>query len=220
MLKTVLFTVCVLFLLNLGLNAQTKCACESDDGSNSATQSCPVGYVALCTCSAFGTNGQCSKQDAGQPEGLSRAGLAKVIESSNAAIIAKNLSVAFGKQIRFVPNSTKFVLDKTEALKRTGSHWDLFDYLAAQGKLMINGVSLDYWESLRDNLIKGGSFKVCTGKASAQAILNEINFYAGTRYKIIAGDPLAQKDTQVKGNSLTELIDSFTTSRSVTISEN
>lgn len=85
---------------------------------------------------------------------------------------------------------------------------------------MINGVSLDYWESLRDNLIKGGSFKVCTGKASAQAILNEINFYAGTRYKIIAGDPLAQKDTQVKGNSLTELIDSFTTSRSVTISEN
>lgn len=220
MLRRSISSLSILVLLTLGVNAQSKCECASDDGSNSATQSCPAGFVALCTCSAFGTNGQCSKQDDKPLEGLTRAGLVKVIESSDAQSLAKNLSVAFGKTIKFTPTVSKFVIDKKVAIRSTDSHWDLFNYLSTKGNLLINGSPLSYWTGMRDNLVAGGAFKVCTGKASAQSILNEINFYAGTRYKIIGGDRLIQKDDPIKGGSFAEFINNFTTSRAITISEN
>ncbi|MBX3300452.1 MAG: hypothetical protein KF736_13450 [Acidobacteria bacterium] len=226
-MRSILSILALLLAFQIGVYAQSSCSCGLGNGGCSASQSCPSGYVAFCTCSASGCSSQCNKQDGdppegggeGRPIGIAIDVLRNIVRSSPAPTLGRALSRAFDKKITFSPTSAKFSVD-AKILDSFTSHWELLSYLSTNGKLTINGRNLEFWEGLKNTLLNGGAFKICTGNASAQMILNEINFLSGRHYKIVGGNVGSRMSGTVEGNSLNDLIANLSSTRAVMISEN
>jgi hypothetical protein len=119
--------------------------------------------------------------------------------------------------VRFVPATKNFRLSEAKGLKT--SLWDKLEILSQNGELTINGQKLDFWKSQKTTLLEGGEFKICSGGASAQSILNMLSFISGKNLIITSGDPYSKITGQIEGNNLTELLESLQKISGVTVSQ-
>lgn len=217
MFKHLVFCLTLVFTFGISAYAQSSCSCSVGNGGCSASQSCPAPSIAMCTCGASGCSSYCSGFD--PPDGLTESGISRAVKSAKPSIISEYLSKSLGKTIVFEPASSKFVLNEKTASAQSKSHWDLLTYLNTQGKVTVNGHDLNFWSGMRNTLTAGGPFKVCAGNATAQAILNEVNFISGRNYRIIGGDPSVRMEGTIEGNNISELLNNLSMTRSVMITD-
>lgn len=218
MFKKFLLVIGLLFVGTICAQAQSTCRCTLDDGSHAAAN-CPAGYTAVCACSSTGCNSTCAKLAAAASPGLQAGTLLSLLRTTAAGGISETLSKFYGRSVVFEPAAKNFTFDHPPA-KTGASHWDVLDLLAAKGKLTINGQSLEFWETMRNNLLRGGEHTISTGGGTVQTILNEISFISGKRFSITSGNAAALVTEPIKGKGLTELIENLSKAAKVTISEN
>jgi len=193
-----------------------ECEC-SIVGHCSASQSCPDGYIAVCTCSATGCSSSCTKID-GVME-LSEPTLEKMLLGESAANFGKVLSKAFKKIVTFKPFDPNLKFEFNAENTARSTHWDLLDYLAKNGDLKINGHDLDFWKGVRQNLMSGGGFKMCAGPVAARLIVDELSFLTGTRYSIISGDQNTKVTGPFEGSTISEITEKIGRQANVVIAE-
>jgi hypothetical protein len=154
------------------------------------------------------------------PETLFETGSQNVIamlmrsdEKGIGEVFSKNL----GREVVFVkaPELKKLVGDKPSFK----SYWEIAEFLAGKGRLTINKLPFEIWQGKRDTLLKGGEYNICANDLTAQMILDEINFLTGRNFKIVAGDPKSRANVLIHGNSLKEVVDSLSSTRTILISD-
>lgn len=59
MFKRSLTILCLLTAFCIGAKAQSNCSCNQGNGGCSASQTCPAGKIAQCSCSATGCSSSC-----------------------------------------------------------------------------------------------------------------------------------------------------------------
>ncbi len=199
--------------------AQSACACSNSVCS--ANQSCPSGYIAVCTCEATGCSSECKKESGGIiiPELPTENLIAQKLRETSVNSFAKVLSESFGKSISFEPTTDEFRFNYVSSKLVETSHWDILEYLDRNGELKINGHSVDFWKNRRNTLINGGEFAFCTSSISVNMLLREITFITGKRFSIISGDGNQKITGTIRGNILSEVIENLSKAGGVTIIE-
>jgi hypothetical protein len=142
------------------------------------------------------------------------------LQKESVGNIGVYLSKTFGKIITFEPLNSKFKFEYLTSNVSTASHWEILEYLSKNGNLRINGHNLEFWQGLRQTLLKGGEFSFCTGSATSEMILGEISFITGKKYSIVSGNPNEKIQGEIKGNSLSEILENLSKSGKITIIEN
>lgn len=201
------------------ISAQSSCSCSLPNGC-SQSQTCPAGYIAVCTCSATGCSAQCVKEDRPPIFDFSESSVASRLQNEPIENIGGFLSKTFGKIVTFEPTNSKFKFEYSSSDLSTSTHWGILEYLAKNGILKINGHNLEFWQGLRRTLLKGGEFTFCTGSATSEMILGEISFITGKKYSIVSGNPKGKIQGEIKGNSLNEILDNLSKAGQITITEN
>lgn len=220
-LRVVTLTLSLTAILAFSVSAQSmlpgpeaSCTC-TQMGHCSASQTCPDGYFAVCTCSATGCSSSCSKLSGFMD--LSEASLVKKLQGDSVKNFGTVLSKAFKKVVAFEPNEPDFKFEFSISKDSKGSHWDILEYLAKNGNLKINGHDLDFWNGVRQNLLSGGGFKLCAGPVPASLVVEELSFISGTRYSIVSGDPQTKVTGPFTGNSISDIINGIDEQGKVTI---
>ncbi len=204
------FVLVVAFCLTPNLtSAQQSCNCSSTLGGCSASQSCPSGFEAICTCSSSGCSSRCSR-------------LLPILENLTYEIpdlsnlsskhITKSLSNAFGRNITFAAGKAGFQY----SFSAKGSYWDVFDYLEKNGTLAIDGQPLEILRASHKDLVNGEPFTICAGGARVSTIVNHIAFLYGTKL-LISGDPNTEFTASVTGKGIDDLLTKISEKTSVTI---
>lgn len=199
-------------------SAQSTCKCE--DSGNTASASCPAGFIALCACSAGSCNSRCVKPATAPPKNLDMNAFVMTLKKSAAADIGDVLSRSLGKTVTFETPIKNFKFDYPPSKTGSSTHWDVLEALAAKGKLMVNGHDIEFWKAQRDNLLGGGEIIISTGGGTAQAILNEIFFITGKRFSITSGNANALIAEPVTGSGLGQVVQNLSKIGKVTIVEN
>jgi hypothetical protein len=197
--------------------AQSSCSCESE--SCRASQSCPEGYLATCTCGDY-CSSQCKKANSELPEMWFENGsqsLIKTVMESDEKRISEDFSKNIGREVIFVksPKIQRLAIDASSFK----SYWDIAEFLANNGKITINRLPFEIWKGNRDTLLKGGEYKICANDLPAEMILDEINFLTGRNFRIVSGDPKSKAKVVVLGKGLKEVLDSLSASRNIIIQE-
>lgn len=197
--------------------AQSSCSCESE--SCRASQSCPDGYLATCTCGDY-CSSQCKKANSELPEMLFENGgqsLIKTVMESDEKRISEEFSKNIGREVIFV-KSPKIQRLAVEA-SSFKSYWEVAEFLASNGKVTINRLPFEIWKGNRDTLLNGREYKICANDLPAEMILDEINFLTGRNFRIVSGDPKSKAKVVIRGNGLTEVLASLSASRNVIIQD-
>ncbi|HWP52439.1 MAG TPA: hypothetical protein VNK07_00095, partial [Candidatus Binatia bacterium] len=142
------------------------------------------------------------------------------LQNQSAQNIQNILSKAFGKYVEFRPTKSDFTFEFSKSANPADSHWEILEYLAEHGSLKINGYDYDFWKAMRQTLLKGGEFNICTGNAPAKMILAEISFITGKRFSFTAGDPNTKVSVILKGFSLSDILQNLSNASKTTIVEN
>lgn len=196
--------------------AQSSCACSNS--TCSASQGCPEGYIAVCTCSATGCSSVCNKEE---PilDLIDEPALDARLRNESAINFGELLSRALGKTITFEPKDSKFRYEYSISNSVTKSHWEILEYLASNGTLKINNHDIEFWKGLRRTLLEGGEFKFCTGNAPVEMLVGEISFITGRQYSIVSSGARTNISGAVSGKSLNELLTSLGKMSQTTIVE-
>ena len=210
MFKKMFFVFVVMAFTSIYSYSQESCSCSS--GNCSASQTCSEGK-AVCVCSAAGCSSSCSGNVTPEGGGESR------LQNADVKDIGRISSAIFGKDIQFKPTVKSYKFAGSNAKFTTESDWNTLEELSKNGELLINGHKLDFWRGIRKTLIEGGEFKICSGGATAQRIINEISFISGKKFSIISGDADREITGQIAGNNLSEVIESLRKVSGVTIAE-
>lgn len=213
MIRKLFFVLTILFFTSVHSYSQESCSCSSTAGGCSASQSCPAGKSAVCSCSLTGCSSSCQSGGEVLPE---LEGTAK-LETAPTREIGSILSSISGMNVRFVPATKNFRLSEAKGLKN--SLWDRLEVLSQNGELTINGHKLDFWKSQKTTLLEGGEFKICSGGASAQRILNMLSFISGKNHVITSGDAYSKITGQIEGNNLNELLESLQKISGITVAQ-
>lgn len=197
----------------------TSCSCSNT--TCNASQTCPNGYIASCTCEATGCSSECKQGGGGGigPEFPMENLVSQNLENTSPSSFGKILSDTYDKSITFEPRDKNFRFDFKFSKASEGSHWDIFEYLDQNGELKINGLDLEFWKNRRNTLINGGEFAFCSSSIPVNMVLREISFITGRRYEITSGDGNTKISGSVRGNILSEVLDSLSKAGSVTIVE-
>lgn len=215
-LRIFVFVVFVsIFIGTVNISAQSTCSCGT---SCSASQTCPDGYTAVCTCSASNCSSSCNRNQLEFE--FSATVLDSKLREESVKNIGKVLSKAFGKIVTFEPNNSKFKFEYSASDSPAVSHWDILEYLDKNGTLKINGHDLEFLRNMQQTLLKGGEFSFCTGSASVEMILSEINFLTGKKYSTASGDPKTKITVPIKGFSSIEILENLSKASQTTIVEN
>lgn len=220
-LVTLTFSIIAAFALSASAQSSLpgpgeSCTC-TEVGHCSASQTCPDGYAAVCVCSATGCSSSCSKISGFMD--LSEASLVKKLEKESVDKFGSVLSKAFKKVVTFKAGDPNFKFDFPLTHASKGSHWDVLEYLAKNGDLLINGHDIDFWKGVRQNLQSGGGFKLCAGPVSASLVVDELSFISGVRYSIVAGDPQTKVTGPFTGNTVSDIVNSISEQGKVTIAQ-
>ncbi len=194
---------------------QSSCECQSEGCS--ATQTCPSGYLAQCTCGRY-CSSQCVKAGEELPEldfATGGRSLTEALAGSNEKNISREFSKSLGKRVVFTKGSDSQRL--TVARPAFESYWQVAEFLAANGKLTINGLPFEIWKGHRDTLLKGGEYSICASDVPAKIILNEINFLTERSFEIVKGDPRSTAKAVISGTNLKDVLRSLSDSRNITI---
>jgi hypothetical protein len=212
MIKKLLFVLTIMVFTSLYSYAQESCTCSSTAGGCSASQTCPAGKSAVCTCSLTGCSSFCQREE----PILDRVSITK-LGTATTGEIGGILSSISGMNVRFKPTIKGFRL--SEAKRSKTSHWDLLEELSRNGELTINGQKLGFWKGMQKTLLEGGEFKICTGGASVQRILSMVSFISGKNYSISSGDANARITGQIEGNNLTEILEDLQKVGGITVAK-
>lgn len=212
MIKKFLFVLTILVFTCIYSYAQESCSCSSTSGGCSASQTCPAGKSAVCTCSLTGCSSSCS----GGELILERTGIAK-LETAPIGEIGGILSSISGMNVQFKPTVKNFRLSQAKGSKSSLS--GLLEELSRNGELTINGQKLDFWKGMKKTLLEGGEFKICSGGASVQRLLNMVSFISGKSYLITSGNANTQISGQIEGNNLTEILENIQKAGGITVTE-
>ena len=219
----VLFLLVLLTVSALSVSAQeqpqSSCKCKVGDGGCAASQSCPDGYLAVCSCSAFGCSSQCLAFGGdGRPGGLNEDEIGAAISKNDAKVLSLALSKFYRRFINFSPMDSTSQIPRPRSISPSPVDWTLLEFLDKNGHLTINGQPLSFWNGMRQTLLSGGAYQICSSRADA--VLNEISFVAGRSYSVAAGKAQARLDAPVKGNGLPELLLNLSRAANIRIQEN
>ncbi len=222
-MKKTIFSMFFIFLLGvLTVSAQESCNCSSEAGGCTAGQSCSAGNIAVCSCTSSGCVSYCQAKGGGElPEFSSYM---PALQTRKASEYGNVLSSAFHKTIVFQPANPDFQISADKFNFTKANDWDVFGYLAANGKLTINGHDVKFWNEIRksfsDNAVKGNEIKFCLGMATPQEYLNELSFITGKRFSVISGNATEKLINPISGSNLTELLQNLGKAGQITIKQN
>ena len=185
--------------------AQESCSCSAGNNGCTASRTCSAGWRAECTCSATGCSSQCVKL--GEEENyrfFDNNSIVKSLRNTDAKNIGSVLSNTFSENISFEPTGKSFVFDFPK--KDSISHWEILEFLASKGNLKIHGYPLEFWQEMRESLLKGGELNICVGEASVANILKHVSFITGKKFTIVNGDEQAKIRGSVQGSNLDEFL--------------
>lgn len=214
MLNKLMFSLCVLFFLNLGVYAQSTCSCSNS--SCSASQTCNAGYTASCTCQAAGCSSSCSKDSELILE-FAEPDFEKAIQAGDPKSIRQFFARTIGKIVEFTPASKSFRNSYSKSKSGVASDWNALEVLSGNGDLKIQGHPLKFWADIRDSFLKGGELIICTSRADAA--LREIAFISGKKFSVISGDSRAPIKAPIKGNGLEDMLQSLRKAANIEIVE-
>jgi hypothetical protein len=212
-MKKVFFVLSILLFTSVYSYSQESCSCSSTGGGCSASQTCPAGKSAVCTCSVTGCSSSCQSD-----EPILDFGGTTNLETASVGEIGGIFSSISGMNVQFKPTNKNFRL--FEATGSKSSLWSLLDDLSQNGELTINGQKLDFWKGMRKTLLEGGEFKICSGGSSVRRLLKIVSFISGKSYSITSGDANTQITGRIEGNNLTEVLENLQKAGGVTIAEN
>lgn len=220
MYKRTFFLFVLLIVSALGISAQddrpaSSCSCTQGNGGCSASQTCPDGHIAVCSCSASGCSSSCI---AVAPRPVSEKEVVSAITRNDTKALSDILSRAYGRQISFSASENSPQLPKPPSVSSFPSDWTLLEFLDRNGTLTINGQPLSFWRSLRESLLNGGEFQICSERADA--ILNQIAFISGKSFSVAAGDSKAKIVDPIKGHGLSELLLNLSNAANIRIVNN
>ena len=218
-MKNLLLSFFFLLIGALGAYAQSSCSCSVPAGC-SASQSCPNGYIAICTCNPSGCSSSCQKGGGGGPIGPGDGGrLESTLRTAAPEKIAGILSRAFPVFVAFEPRQN-FSFDLQISKAAPASDWDVLEYLDANGVLTINGQKLEFWKGIKDNFNNGGDLTICTGGATVDMVLRQLSFVSGKQFSVTIGDPQTIVNGAIHGKGLKDFLEILGKMGGVTIVEN
>ncbi len=211
-----------IFILSIANSfGQSTCDC-STYGVCSTSQTCPAGFIAVCTCTAASCGSSCEKVPGDEDNRQAFSGELdlKDLRAASAPEIGAVLSKTFNRRIEFIPNVKGFKFTQPAQKLDKNSYWDTLDYLSKHGKLKIDGLGMTYWNATRSSLLKGDDFKICTGGAPVSMILRRLSFLSGTKLTVISGDPNTIISKPLKGNGLSDLVAQLSEISGVSVVQN
>lgn len=225
MIKT-FFLFMLLVITALAISAQDRpaaqyrpdsCSC-TQNGVCSASQTCSSGQ-AVCICQATGCSSHCSG-GGGDPRhsGITEDEIAAVIAKKDPKALSLALSKVYGRIINFSPSDGSSQIPRPHSISASPVDWSLLEFLDKNGSLTINGHTLAFWQGMRQTLLNGGEFQICSSRADV--VLNEISFISGKSFSIVAGDAKAKLDAPVQGNGLPEMLLNLSRAANVRIGVN
>jgi hypothetical protein len=218
-MKKLLLSLFFLLMGALAAYAQSSCSCSVPAGC-SASQSCPNGYIAICTCNPSGCSSSCQKGGGGGPIGPGDGGrLVSTLRTTAPEKIAGVLSRTFPVLVAFEPRQN-FSFDFQESKSAAPSDWDILEYLDSNGVLTLNGQKLEFWKGVRDNFNNGGELTICVGGATVEMVLRQLSFVSGKQFSVTVGDSQTIVNGAVHGSGLKDFLETLGKMGRVTIVEN
>lgn len=193
----------------------TSCSCSDKGAGCSTSASCPSGN-AVCVCSDAGCTSYCVNGGGRAGEFPDNAILMSRLLSAGNKDIDGILTKALGKQINFTPHKDNFQIAYVGQPK---NHWDILEFLADNGELKINGMNVGTVKKIRD-IFSAAKVNLCTKNATVEALVNEIDFFTGNRYRVVSGNEKAKVVAELKGMSIEQIINAVQKSNQVEIKEN
>jgi hypothetical protein len=218
-MKRILLSLFLLLAGALAAYAQSSCSCSVPAGC-SASQSCPIGFIAVCTCNPSGCSSSCQKSSGGGPILPGDGGrLANTLRTTAPEKIAGVLSRAYPLFVAFEPRQN-FSFDLPDSKSTPLSDWDVLEYLNSNGILTINGQKLEFWQGVKDNFNNGGDLTICTGGATVDMVLRQLSFVSGKQFSVTTGDPQTIVSGAIHGHGLKDFLETLGKMGRVVITEN
>ena len=207
----------------IGINGQERppstCSCGMASSGCSASQSCPDTHTAVCSCSAAGCTTQCSSVlNVASPGEINVQEVKAALAKNDAKALSTTLSRSYGKFINFSPSDKLSRIALPRLISNSPVDWTLLEFFDKNGKLIVNGQPLAFWKGLRQTMLNGGAYQICSDRADA--VINEISFVSGRSFAVVAGDTHAKLTAPVKGNGLNELLLNLSQAANIRIEEN
>lgn len=193
----------------------TSCSCSDKGAGCSTSASCPNGS-AVCVCSDSGCTSYCVNNGGFAGEFPDNETLMSRLLSAKNKDIDAVLTKALGKQINFIPNKENFQIAYVGQPK---NHWDILEFLAENGELKINGMNISTLKKIR-GIFSADKVNLCTKNATVEALVNEIDFFTGNRYRVVSGNEKAKVTAELKGMNIEQMINAVQKSNQVQIKEN
>lgn len=215
MLKKLILIFSVIFISAAAAWAQSSCSCELGNGGCKASQSCPAGYIASCTCSASGCTSSCNLENLGE---VASGDIFSSLKNNDLRTLNRDLSRAYGKVVRFSLTDASREVKEIPAFSVRPYDWSILEFLDQTGDLTINGHKLSFWRTMRESLLKGDEFQICSNRADA--VLNEISFLSGKKFSVVAGDAATPLKEPIRGKGLYALLSNLSEVADITIVQN
>lgn len=219
MFRVVALTLSLIFFASYNSIAQSTCSCSVGNGGCSASQSCPEGYIASCTCAASGCGSVCIRQDGPLPGGGDNLSVS-TLDNADVKTLTSVLSNSIGRTVSFVPFEVGFRFDISFTDRKAADAWTILENLSQKGELFVNGQKFDILRGYRKTLIEGGEFRICAPGMTVRALLGELSFLTGRKFDVIAGDPFSKVLGTVQGDSLASVLGDLERQTGVRIAKN
>lgn len=189
----------------LGTPAFDNCSCNANDGSCSASVSCPGGCIADCP--SGGCYATCKKGTSGGDDGAIAPILMMPINlelrgRSNKQLTSEIARIT-GREFVFVPDNPN---DPVNLDVKDLPLWDVLEVLSRRGKVRIGGHDFATLQIVRKALVNGERMAVCINNVSVRGVVEEFAGMSGLPIRVTSGDAEAVVTLSVKEVTLEELL--------------
>jgi hypothetical protein len=185
-----------------------SCSCSANDGSCSASVTCPGGCTAFC-----GSNGACRAScngsgGLGPDEPQDYSSITLRLSNSSSKQLASEVARVIGRDIVFLPKNTKATYNIEFS---NAGVWDVLETLSKSGKVRIAGDDLETLKVLHKALVSGERINVCFRKTPLKTALNELAFLTGISIKAYPGEVQPLLNLTLKDATFKDIIAAIST---------
>lgn len=191
-----------------------SCTCIADDGSCSASVTCPGGCLAYCPSRAC--RSQCLGGGGGKPqEPIYSMRVNLQLNKSNGKQIASELGRITAREVVFVPTNADatFSFDVKDA-----PLWNLLEMLSQDGSVRIGGEDFAQLQMIRRALTTGERMSVCIQNVPVKSLVKNLAELSGLNIRITSGDPKTLVSLSAREVTLDDIVAQVTAQTGVQVS--
>ena len=196
--------ITLLTLNTPGVAVYNNCSCAADDGSCSASVSCPGGCIADCP-NGGGCYATCKKgsSESGDFALILTMSINLNLRGATNRQLVSEIARITGKDFVFLPNNPN---DPVNLDVQDLPLWDVLEVLSRRGKIRIGGHDFSTLQVVRKALVNGERTSVCINNVSVQSLVEEFAGLSGLPIHIISGDATTLVTFSAKGVTLEEML--------------